>query len=415
MTAGVPGLPIRSSPTHRKFLQRAAKLAHVQPSLVHAQLPHQAVDTMLGRAVKKNEANPPPPRNDLAKSLFPSSSPMANGDIRDTFKKPKPAGSAVTSARINADTSVTGFLSSASSRNTGKGSLASLYHGSDSFAPNSSDVIDLTTNTAQSSAPPGVFFELDDISDDDNLDLDFEAPIACPKSLQPQSSSKENIIPPPTQHVAWSSSPPSHWAPPPKPVRTVSESSGVSDESQKRRAFGEVDLSEGPAPKKAKKRSRLPWSTPQDEEEDQRPVAKTPVQRSNGFWDPTASAIKEQKRNLKNQRQPQDVQLGNDADIEAMQESIEMHAPKTDAISLSSEQKRVLDMVVNKNQSVFFTGPAGTGKSVLMRAIIKDLKKKYAKDPERVAVTASTGLAACNIGGITLHSFSGLHPSIQMQ
>lgn len=36
------------------------------------------------------------------------------------------------------------------------------------------------------------------------------------------------------------------------------------------------------------------------------------------------------------------------------------------------------------------------------------MRKKFAKEPDRVAVTASTGLAACNIGGVTLHSFSGI-------
>ena len=50
----------------------------------------------------------------------------------------------------------------------------------------------------------------------------------------------------------------------------------------------------------------------------------------------------------------------------------------------------------------------GTGKSVLLREIIKVLRDNYKKDPDRVAVTASTGLAACNIGGITLHSFGGI-------
>lgn len=30
------------------------------------------------------------------------------------------------------------------------------------------------------------------------------------------------------------------------------------------------------------------------------------------------------------------------------------------------------------------------------------------REPDRVAVTASTGLAACNIGGVTLHSFAGI-------
>jgi len=50
----------------------------------------------------------------------------------------------------------------------------------------------------------------------------------------------------------------------------------------------------------------------------------------------------------------------------------------------------------------------GTGKSVLLREIIKALRKKYATAPDAVAVTASTGIAACNIGGVTLHSFGGV-------
>jgi len=36
------------------------------------------------------------------------------------------------------------------------------------------------------------------------------------------------------------------------------------------------------------------------------------------------------------------------------------------------------------------------------------LRRRHARDPDRIAVTASTGLAACNIGGITLHSFAGI-------
>lgn len=50
----------------------------------------------------------------------------------------------------------------------------------------------------------------------------------------------------------------------------------------------------------------------------------------------------------------------------------------------------------------------GTGKSVLLRDIIKLLKKKFSKRAEAVATTASTGIAACNIGGVTLHSFAGV-------
>lgn len=77
-------------------------------------------------------------------------------------------------------------------------------------------------------------------------------------------------------------------------------------------------------------------------------------------------------------------------------------------IFLSDEQQKVLLLVTKDKKSVFFTGSAGTGKSVLMRAIISDLQKTHKKTPENIAVTASTGLAACNIGGVTLHSFSGV-------
>ncbi|KAK4510077.1 uncharacterized protein ATC70_006246 [Mucor velutinosus] len=72
---------------------------------------------------------------------------------------------------------------------------------------------------------------------------------------------------------------------------------------------------------------------------------------------------------------------------------------------LSDEQKRVFDMVVRERKSIFFTGSAGTGKSVLLRAIIAKLRSTYGS---RLAVTASTGIAACNINGCTLHSFGGI-------
>ena len=42
----------------------------------------------------------------------------------------------------------------------------------------------------------------------------------------------------------------------------------------------------------------------------------------------------------------------------------------------------------------------GTGKSLLLKAIIVALKKKHAKKPGAVSVTASTGMAASNIGGM---------------
>ena len=73
-------------------------------------------------------------------------------------------------------------------------------------------------------------------------------------------------------------------------------------------------------------------------------------------------------------------------------------------IVLSSEQEYILQEAVN-GTSLFYTGSAGTGKSVLLKSIIKALRAKH---KDNVVVTASTGLAACNIGGITLHSFAGV-------
>ena len=55
---------------------------------------------------------------------------------------------------------------------------------------------------------------------------------------------------------------------------------------------------------------------------------------------------------------------------------------------------------------MFFTGDAGTGKSYVLRLLVSALRDKYGA--EKVFVTASTGIAACNISGTTLHSFAGI-------
>ncbi|TFY61108.1 hypothetical protein EVG20_g7185 [Dentipellis fragilis] len=79
--------------------------------------------------------------------------------------------------------------------------------------------------------------------------------------------------------------------------------------------------------------------------------------------------------------------------------------PEPEEIVLSSEQKAILELV-KSGRNVFFTGSAGTGKSVLLRAIIQALKKH--RHPETFAITASTGIASINIGGTTLHSWAGI-------
>lgn len=87
------------------------------------------------------------------------------------------------------------------------------------------------------------------------------------------------------------------------------------------------------------------------------------------------------------------------------QAQIATRAKKVVPFILSREQKYVMDLVL-KGESLFFTGSAGTGKSVLLKKIIKELKSKYS--PDKIAITASTGLAAHHVGGTTVHSFSGI-------
>ncbi|XP_015188755.1 PREDICTED: ATP-dependent DNA helicase PIF1 [Polistes dominula] len=68
---------------------------------------------------------------------------------------------------------------------------------------------------------------------------------------------------------------------------------------------------------------------------------------------------------------------------------------------LTEEQSRVLNAVLS-GKNVFFTGSAGTGKSFLLKKIIAALP------PDATIATASTGVAACHIGGVTLHQFAGI-------
>jgi ATP-dependent DNA helicase PIF1 len=73
--------------------------------------------------------------------------------------------------------------------------------------------------------------------------------------------------------------------------------------------------------------------------------------------------------------------------------------------TLSPEQQQVLDVIAT-GENVFFTGSAGTGKSYILRYVVQELCRRHGS--EHVSVTASTGVAACNIGGTTLHSFAGV-------
>ena len=105
-------------------------------------------------------------------------------------------------------------------------------------------------------------------------------------------------------------------------------------------------------------------------------------------------------------------------DVEQLAKS--MQKPKstvalssTDAAGLSPEQRHVVEAVLS-GHSVFFTGPAGSGKSHVLSTIVRLLEderyaiKNHSGKPRKIAITATTGIAACNVGGITINSFAGV-------
>jgi len=66
-------------------------------------------------------------------------------------------------------------------------------------------------------------------------------------------------------------------------------------------------------------------------------------------------------------------------------------------------QKTALD-ILKLGQNIYLTGPAGSGKTYLLNKYIDYLKAKNIA----VGVTASTGIAATHMNGMTIHSWSGL-------
>ena len=66
-------------------------------------------------------------------------------------------------------------------------------------------------------------------------------------------------------------------------------------------------------------------------------------------------------------------------------------------IELSSEQQSLFEYIEQSQSNVFVTGRAGTGKSTLLSHLTANTEKSF-------AVCAPTGVAALNVGGVTIHS-----------
>ena len=60
--------------------------------------------------------------------------------------------------------------------------------------------------------------------------------------------------------------------------------------------------------------------------------------------------------------------------------------------------------ILTMGHNVFLTGAAGTGETLLVNRFVR-----YAREHAiALAITASTGIAATHIGGMTIHSWSGM-------
>lgn len=70
-------------------------------------------------------------------------------------------------------------------------------------------------------------------------------------------------------------------------------------------------------------------------------------------------------------------------------------------LTLSAEQQAVVDRINKTRDHIFITGKAGTGKTAVLKAFAQQTKKKY-------VIAASTGIAALNAGGMTLHRLAGV-------
>jgi ATP-dependent DNA helicase PIF1 len=87
--------------------------------------------------------------------------------------------------------------------------------------------------------------------------------------------------------------------------------------------------------------------------------------------------------------------------------------------ALTSEQQAAAACAL-RGENVFFSGAAGTGKSFLLRFVIQELRRRHGdgdgsgssggggNNGAIVAVTAPTGIAASNVGGVTIHSWAGV-------
>ena len=400
---------------------------------------------MFQKAVQQHDALPHQKPTSLSQTLFPSSSPTTRHDPHESTghfspqsrQTLQPTASSVLNGKLGSSIPLKRTTSQANDTRPFSNKQNSTVR--NPCSASSSQVISVKNGESiVGRLHEGVYFDENDFVDDADLDLDESSFVQCQSTIREielppvhnkSSASREKRAPSSSAPLDWSSSSPTHKGGQPDNASLQVRAPGANQPA--------MEHSRDFVPRPSK-RGTLPWLVDEQSQETvksspahvrrlidrkmgqrQRPSSVptepfTPLPKDNIEshypWNKTASVLKEEQKNHRRQasrekRKP-DGEVGQENTAE-----ISRNPTKRKPIAqvfLSVEQRKILDLVAEGKKSVFFTGSAGTGKSVLLREIIKVLRQKYKKEPDRVAVTASTGLAACNIGGITLHSFGGI-------
>ena len=262
------------------------------------------------------------------------------------------------------------------------------------------------SSSIMNSLHEAVYFDENDFDDDIDLSLDFDvdeplipqdlkAAVGCiPPSSNPMlpklaPTTQVQDVPDSSAPLPWSSSPARHVQPmaaPRRPTgkvfsqetvskmntastRTISlittsasvkqvQQKSVSEEKPKRRLpwlhqSEEVHAEEEPEAKRP--RGRKPREPRQTRE-----APETPQKGPSMPWDTTASAAKAVRQEFKVKTAFQKRSISSKAEGVVLEKVIKKQKEdRLHSIFLSEEQQRVIDLVLNSKNSVFFTGSAG--------------------------------------------------------
>lgn len=333
--------------------------------------------TMLKQAVNSHNAAVPPPSPTVAsrqQSLghsFARNAPTHSSAPRPLMSNTKQNGAGrpgLGNFALGTKRTATGLAKSLSSQEDpfSYPNLQSSGIEKENYVSNTRTAAPRTNSTGLATA----LFDEDDF--DSDVDLDVEDPatkgtVRYPSLPQVASSESRDSgylsrpdtaqsrpEPDSSQQIPWSSSPIEHFKTPQKPQ---------------------------PAQPKAR-RAFLPWSQNQqaavsqraedwiegDEEEAVRPKKRqtiapkpepvsTPASKSQYLWNTTASALKQQQKNLREQNKKKEAEAVSVDDLKDAAKKKRKNAVAR--LFLSEEQQHVLNLVTEQKKSVFFTGSAG--------------------------------------------------------